>query len=281
MKSSIWPKDVNGVLVLGWIFAIHVTALVGLVTYPLPGWRLLLASTTLVLLGGLGATVCYHRALAHRSVLLHPAVQSFLILFAMLTGVTSPRGWIPNHRFHHATADSLDDPSSPIWHGLWFAHVAWYWQPDARIPAKYGRDLEGFSLRIWELLSVPIYLMAFFGGSFAGPCGFFWLGAIRLVFAFQANSLVNSICHTQTSIARGQDASRNVWWIGFPLLFIGENWHRNHHTVPGSARLGWNWRQPDLGYLVILGLERMGLATDVRRTVSTASECRPASVPHR
>jgi len=48
----------------------------------------------------------------------------------------------------------------------------------------------------------------------------------------------------------------------------GENWHRNHHARPGSARLGWNWRQPDAGYVVILALEKLGLATDVRHGTS-------------
>ncbi len=35
-------------------------------------------------------------------------------------------------------------------------------------------------------------------------------------------------------------------------------------ACPGSARLGWSWRQPDAGYLLILALEKLGLATDVR-----------------
>jgi len=267
MRSSIWPTEPKGALVFAWLVAIHVTALVGLILCPVPGWRLLFGSATLAFLGGQGATVCYHRALAHRSVRLHPAIQSFMIFFAMLTGVTPPRSWIPNHRYHHANADKPDDPSSPVWHGLWFAHLVWYWKPNVPIPAKYGADLD--SLRIWELLMAPIYLLAFFGGALISIRGFFWLGAIRLVFTFQANSFVNSVCHTQPGVVPGRDSSRNVWWVGFPLLFLGENWHRNHHAEPGSARIGWNWRQLDLGYLMILGLQRVGLATAVRRPVRT------------
>ena len=105
--------------------------------------------------------------------------------------------------------------------------------------------------------------------------------AIRLAFAFQANSLVNSICHTQPGVIRGRDSSRNVWWVGLPLLFLGENWHRNHHTVPTSARLGWNWRQADLGYLMIVGLEKLGLATDVRRLVGTKTSGLPSGLSPR
>ena len=44
-----------------------------------------------------------------------------------------------------------------------------------------------------------------------------------------------------------------------------ESWHGNHHSQPCSARLGWTWRQIDLGWWVIVGLEKCGLASAVRR----------------
>src|SRR5437879_13722493 len=113
MKSSIWPREFKGFLVFTWLLAIHLTAVVGLVIYPLPGWPLLLSSMALALLGGLGTTVVYHRALAHRSVKLHPAIRNILIFFAMLNGTTPPGLWVPDHRLHHATSDTRDDPSSP------------------------------------------------------------------------------------------------------------------------------------------------------------------------
>ena len=269
IRSPMWPTESKGILVFTWLLTIHITAVVGLALYPLPGWQLLLGAMTLALLGGAGATICYHRALAHRSVRLHPAVQAILIFFAMLTGVTPPGNWIPNHRFHHAAADTRDDPSSPVWHGLWFAHLGWYWQADGIIESKYGSDLQAFSVRIWARLLVPIFLLAYFGGALMSLRAFFWLGAIRLVFTLHANSFVNSICHTEPDSLPGEDSSRNVWWVAFPLLFLGENWHRNHHRFPSSARIGFNWRQPDVGYLLIVALEKVGLATDVRRPVRT------------
>ena len=45
----------------------------------------------------------------------------------------------------------------------------------------------------------------------------------------------------------------------------GENWHQNHHDRPGSARLGWTPLQIDTGWYAILLLEKLGLATNVRR----------------
>jgi stearoyl-CoA desaturase (Delta-9 desaturase) len=260
-----WPHDLRGCLVLVWLVMIHVAAAVGLVLYPFPGWRLPLAALAVAFLGGAGVTICYHRGLAHRSLALNPAVRSILILFAMFNGTPPPYGWVAGHRFHHATADTPADLSSPIWYGLWSAHVAQYWQAGRAIPRKYSEDLKHLSLRAWDSLLVPIFVVAFFGGAWFGLAGFFWLGAIRLVFAFHAQSLVNSVCHTQPGVRPGEDSSRNVWWVGLMQLFLGENWHRNHHASPSSARLGRGWRQPDVGYLIIVGLQRLGLARDVRR----------------
>ena len=102
------------------------------------------------------------------------------------------------------------------------------------------------------------------GGLYFGAAAFFWIGAIRLVFALHAQCFVNSVCHTEPGVSPGEDSSRNVTWLGVMQFCQGENWHRNHHARPGIARLGWSWRQPDVGYLAICLLEKIGLATDVR-----------------
>lgn len=263
---SSWPSGFWGFIIFAWLLVIHLTAAAGVIAYPLPGWRLLSGFTVLAFLGGAGTAVCYHRELAHRAVRLHPAVRTFLIFFAMLNGAAPPGSWVPTHRLHHAATDTPDDPSSPVWRGFWFAQVAWHWQADNPARAKYARDLKGLSLGIWQWLLIPIFLLAYFGGLFLNTAAFFWLGAVRLVFVFHATSLVNSVCHTQPGVALGEDSSRNVWWVGLPVFLLGEHWHRNHHTWPSSARIGSHWRQPDVGYALIVGLEQLGLAWDVRRT---------------
>jgi fatty-acid desaturase len=81
---------------------------------------------------------------------------------------------------------------------------------------------------------------------------------------FHAQCFVNSVCHTDPEVAPGEDSSRNVRWLALMQFCQGENWHRNHHARPGLAPLGWNWRQPDVGYLAICLLQKVGLATEVR-----------------
>src|SRR3989344_5002320 len=50
-----------------YIVSIHVLALVGIFLFPIPGWGLFLLVLAVISCGGLGTSLCYHRALAHRS----------------------------------------------------------------------------------------------------------------------------------------------------------------------------------------------------------------------
>ena len=78
--------------------------------------------------------------------------------------------------------------------------------------------------------------------------------------------LVNSLTHLGE--AKEGDSSINVWWLGpFQLTAWGENWHKNHHTHAGSARLGLRWYQTDIGWYFIWMLKAIILAS---RTPSSA-----------
>lgn len=98
-----------------------------------------------------------------------------------------------------------------------------------------------------------------------GWAGFFWIGAIRLVFALHCQCFVNSVCHLDKHPSPGTDHSKNLIWLGVCQLFQGENWHRNHHARPGSAKFGWKFWQLDMGWWMILVLKQLRLATNVRR----------------
>jgi len=248
-----------------WIVLIHLTAAVGLVLYPLPGWPLFLSACALAWIGGLGTTVCYHRVLAHRTLRLHPMIQQVLIFFAVCNGSGTPLSWTANHRLHHAKADTPEDISSPQIGGFWWAHLRWLWQVGRAAPARYCADLRSRSFRIWAALQIPLLAVSYLGGLLFGAPAFFWLGAIRLVFALHGQCFVNSICHLRPAGRPDEDSSRNVLWLGFWHGFQGENWHGNHHARPGSARLGWTPGQIDVGWWVIVALERLGLATAVNR----------------
>ena len=48
------------------------------------------------------------------------------------------------------------------------------------------------------------------------------------------------------------------------LFMFGEGWHNNHHAFEYSARHGLEWWQFDVTWWIILFLEAIGLATDVK-----------------
>ena len=74
---------------------------------------------------------------------------------------------------------------------------------------------------------------------------------------------VNSAVHIWgKQVYDTSDSSRNNWWVA--LLVFGDGWHNNHHAFEYSARHGLEWWQLDLSWLVIRGLERLGLAYDVK-----------------
>ena len=97
-----------------------------------------------------------------------------------------------------------------------------------RLPMESGKRLK----RLWE--------------AFWGWPGFFWMGAIRLVYSLHMQCFVNSLTHLGHS--EDGDSSQNVWWLGpFQMTAWGENWHRNDHSNAGSARFGLRWWQVDIG----------------------------------
>ncbi len=112
-KSSWWKTSAGERPTFFYIVAIHILAVVGLIFFATPGWRVMVATVSLAWLGGLGVTVGYHRALAHTALRLNPVVKHLLIFFAMFNGSGSPDSWTANHRQHHSKVESHEDISSP------------------------------------------------------------------------------------------------------------------------------------------------------------------------
>lgn len=262
--QPFWKPARGKRAVLFYLLLIHVLAVVGLILFPLPGIRILGLALLLTALGGFGTTICYHRMLAHRTLRLNKAVEHLLIFWAMFNGSGAPASWVAYHRLHHAHTDTPEDISSPRQGGFWWAHMRWLYQTPPSDKKTWCPELTRREYRIWTLVEAPVILFSLFGGLVLGWQGFFWLGAIRLVYSLHMQCLVNSLTHLGHSDEG--DSSRNVWWLG-PLQMTawGENWHRNHHQNAGLARFGLHWWQTDIGWYSICALERLGLASKIKR----------------
>lgn len=243
---------------------IHVVAIIGIIRYPWPGLNVFLVAYALMFLGGMGTTVAYHRALAHKAVKLHPIIETILVAFACFNGSGAPATWASNHRNHHANAETEDDVSSPRIGGFWWSHLRWLWQASSSPISRWAPDMQTRYWSFWTQAQPAILALSFCIGLPFGEAAFYWLGAIRLCFALHAQCTVNSIAHMKPGVAAGEDSSQNLWWLGIFHSWQGENWHRNHHMEPNSAQLGRGW-QLDVAWWLILALEKVGLASNVRR----------------
>jgi fatty-acid desaturase len=263
-ERPFWQPAPNKGAVLLYLVLIHVLAIVGIILFPIPSWKVLGLTVLFTALGGFGTTICYHRLLAHRTFKVNKFIEHFLIFWAMFNGSGAPASWVAYHRHHHSRADTPDDISSPKHGGFWWAHLRWLYQSPRADVKKWAPDLLQGTYKIWTYAEGPVLLLSLFSGLILGWQGFFWAGGIRLVYSLHMQCLVNSLTHL--GHAEDGDTSQNVWWLGpLQLTAWGENWHANHHHNAGSARFGLRWWQPDIGWYVIYALESIGLAHSVKR----------------
>src|SRR5579862_8251099 len=232
-----------------------------------------------------GTTIGFHRYFTHRGFETSKPVEGVLAILGCMTMQGPLTQWVTDHRKHHAFSDQEGDPHSPhagqpdgvfgAVRGFIHAHVGWLFSNLGMEQGReYGKDLyENKLVRridraylLWVILTLglPFLLGYLIGGSIAaGLEGLVWGGLIR-IFAYQhATFSVNSICHMfGRRDYKSRDESRNNWLVA--MLVFGEGWHNNHHAFPTSARHGLKPKQWDLSWLVIRGLERLGLVWAVR-----------------
>src|SRR3989442_5272231 len=85
-----WKAEGENKWILVYIITIHALALIGIVLFPIPGWKVFLTALVLANMGPTGTTIAYHRALAHRVVKLNPVVEQLLVFFAVFNGSGAP-----------------------------------------------------------------------------------------------------------------------------------------------------------------------------------------------
>ena len=212
-------------------------------------------------------TVYFHRAMAHRSVNLHPAILRVCRFLSWFLMGMDPREFAAVHRKHHALCDTSEDPHSPVrfgWVTVLFKGLKLY-RVEADNPEtleKYGKGLpvdpwEGFYRRHhWLGLLLQACLLT----ALLGWPGLLLWSVILLWIPFWAAGVVNGLGH-RFGYRRfpTEDHSTNLvpwgFWIG------GEELHNNHHARPSSPKFSAAWYEVDLGWGYIRVLMALNLAS--------------------
>jgi stearoyl-CoA desaturase (Delta-9 desaturase) len=234
----------------------------------MPWWGYVLVALVFTHLTIAAVTIYLHRNQAHRAVDLHPVVSHFFRLWLWLSTEINTREWTAVHRKHHAAVETMEDPHSPVAHGIKkvltegaelyrinakrqdIIDQYGYGTPDDWLERHFytGRD----SLGIYIMMAVNILLF--------GPLGLtIWAVQMAWIPIFAAG-VINGIGHYwgyrnfETA-----DASTNIMPWG--ILIGGEELHNNHHAFGSSAKFSVKPWEFDLGWMYIRIMETFGLAT--------------------
>ncbi|MBS7457099.1 DesA family fatty acid desaturase [Coralloluteibacterium stylophorae] len=261
MSSAFYDWLTSGFTGFGWV-GILVTFLVFV--------QLTIFSVTLYL----------HRSQAHRSVDFHPALAHFFRFWTWLTTSMITKEWAAIHRKHHAKCETDEDPHSPhtrgirkvFWEGAELYREARASREDME---KYGRGCPD------DWIERNLYakhsnwgptLMLLIDVALFGVVGIaVW--AVQMVWIpFWAAGVVNGLGHWwgyRNFETADKATNLTPWgvWIG------GEELHNNHHTFPSSAKFALRKWEFDIGWVVIRGLEKLGLARVLR--VAPSLDVRP------
>lgn len=206
------------------------------------------------------STLYLHRDQTHGAISFHPALQNFFRTWLWLTnfGVVTKQ-WVAVHRKHHAKCDTVDDPHSPLIHGVWTVLMkgTLLYRAAARdknMVNVYGTGVkEGwvdhhiFNKR--KFYGAPLFLlfqMVLFGASTGA---LIWIFQVT-VLPVWASAFINGIAHCfGYRNIETREGSRNFSPLG--LIFGGEELHNNHHARPGSAKFSVKWWEFDIGWLAI------------------------------
>ena len=227
-------------------------------------WVTPVAAIVLTQFAVIATSIYLHRALAHRSLDLHPFADVAFRTVLWLTTGQCRQEWVAVHRKHHAFTDREGDPHSPRLVGFWrvqLFNVAYYMR-EARNPATletFAPDLRPD--RLDRLLFSHGVLGLGVGLSLLCALIGFWpgLGAGLMhagLFVFVLAPLINALGHW-----RGTKNFQNTAYNSRLLAWVtgGESLHNNHHAHPRSAKFSVRRWEFDPSWTIIRSLAAAGL----------------------
>jgi stearoyl-CoA desaturase (delta-9 desaturase) len=230
-------------------------------------WQVLLFTLVTTHITIVSVTLFLHRSQAHRALDLHPAVQHFFRFWLWVgTGMVT-KEWVAIHRKHHAKCETVDDPHSPVTHGIKTVLLrgAELYRAESKVQETLDKYSHGvpddwverhvYSRFTWQGVGLMLILDLLLFGAIGAAV---W--AVQMLWIpITAAGIINGLGHhSGYRNFEAPDASTNVLPIG--IIIGGEELHNNHHTYPTSAKFSVKPYEFDIGWAYIRGLEMLGLA---------------------
>ena len=225
---------------------------------------------------GLSITLGYHRLFSHLSFKAKWPVRLFTLIFGATAMENSALEWCSDHRRHHKHTDDDADPYN-IQLGFLHAHIGWVvFRPiGGDVPLTNVNDLKADPLVRWQHkwwggigIAVGFGLPALIGylaeGGIGAAAGLLISGMARQVMVHHMTFFINSLCHTLGSQPYSNSCSAKDSWF-MSLFTFGEGYHNFHHEFQHDYRNGVKPWQFDPTKWSIRVLEKLGLASNLRR----------------
>jgi len=236
-----------------------------------PAWAMVVVVALICHVTLLAVTLYLHRAMAHRSVELHPAVSHFFRFWLWLTTGMVTREWVAVHRKHHARVETEEDPHSPQVVGLTkvlFEGAELYREEckNQQTIDKFGfgtpddwmeRNVYGRYSILGMVLMFSLLLVLF------GVAAISMMAAILLCIPVLAAGVINGIGHYfGYRNYECNDAATNIVPVG--VIIAGEELHNNHHAYPSSAKFSIRPWEFDIGWMYLRIFSVLKLARILR-----------------
>ena len=224
---------------------------------------------------GLSITLGYHRLFSHKTFETVTPVRILTLIFGAAAFENSVLSWASDHRRHHKHVDHEEDPYD-ITKGFFHAHIGWIVFRQ-KLETQYDNvnDLKKDPWVMWQhrhchaiAFVVGFVFPALIGWMYngaAGALGAFLIGGVLRVVAVQHFTFfINSFCHMFGKRPYSDKSTARDSAI-MALFTFGEGYHNFHHTFPQDFRNGVKVWQFDPTKWTILLLNKLGLATKLRR----------------
>ena len=223
---------------------------------------------------GMSITAGYHRLWSHKTYEAHASVRFLFALGGAFALQNDALNWASDHRRHHQHVDNNDNDPYSAGRGFWFSHIGWILRhyDSARNDFSNVKDLQRDPIVMWQhrnylalVLIMNIGLPAFIGFLHGDIiAGLLLGGLLRLVLSQHATYFINSLAHMWGTRPYSDNSSARDNTL-LALITYGEGYHNYHHTFQWDYRNGIRWWHFDPTKWLIRSLERVGLASGLKR----------------